>query len=109
MEKDQRFMDKDVSERARLRQGVVLGEELGAHPGRSAGRHGLERVHAGAYVASTQPVDIAVLLEAVRCARTDREWVVMGEAALWLYDVGDQPDRLVLGVPLGTSSPLSLQ
>lgn len=86
---------------ARARRGVVLAEDLGSHPSRAASRHGLESVHPGAYVASTQPVTFEVLLEAVRCASPDRNWVVMEQGALWLYGEGEPPEQLILGVPLG--------
>jgi hypothetical protein len=54
----------------------------------------------GAFVAATQPLDVTVLLRAVLCSRPDGDWVVMGEAALWLYDEAEPPSVLHLGVPL---------
>lgn len=74
---------------------------LGAHPGREAERRGLDRLNPGAFVAATQPIDVAVLLQAALCSRPEGNWLVMDEAALWLYEVAERPEVLHLGVPLG--------
>ena len=93
-------MDDGVRRKARARKGVVLASDLGDHPRRAATRDELVEIHPGAYVASTQPVDVSVLLAAVRAADGDRDWAAMEETALWLYGLRDLPDELVVGVPL---------
>ena len=94
-------MDEKTAAKARARKGVVVGAELGGHPGRTAARSSLRPVRPGAYVAETQPLDVPVLLAAVKLTAGDRLWVVMGAGALWLYGFRACPDQLVLGVPLG--------
>lgn len=94
-------MDSSAARSARGRRGVVLAQDLGTHPRRAAVRAGLVQVHPGAFVAETQPIDVPMLLAAVRSTRGDRNWVVMGAAALWLHGVARCPDSLLLGVPLG--------
>jgi hypothetical protein len=94
-------MDEQGRRAARDRSGVVLKQDLGTHPGRAADRAGMVELHPGAWVAATQPVDVSVLLAAVREANPDRDWAVMSSAALWLYGVLAMPERLVIGVPLG--------
>src|SRR3954470_5384704 len=88
-------MDEGVRRKARARQGVVLSEDLGDHPGRVARRDELVEVHPRAWVATTQPVDVEVLLSAISCADGDRDWVVMEEAALWIYGLTPLPEELV--------------
>lgn len=79
---------------------MVLNEDLGDHPGRTADRAGLVEVHPKAYVAGTQPVDAWVQLKAMVAADGHRDWAVMGDGALWLYGYADKPVAVVVGVGL---------
>jgi hypothetical protein len=92
-------MGPEGYETARARQGVVLRQELGDHPGRAARSAGLRRLHAGSYLAQTQPVSLAVHLAALVAQWGHREVFVLGRAALWLHGYGERPETLVLGVP----------
>lgn len=94
-------MDEYVRQQARDRHGLVLAQALGAHPARAAERAGLVRLRVNAYVAGTQPRDIATLLEAVRFTAGPRRWAVLGAGALWLYGLEDRPDQLSLGIQQG--------
>jgi hypothetical protein len=89
------------NELARQRRGLVLNTDLGTHPGRAALRRRLESVQRGAYVAATQPIDLRLHLEALVHTIPHREWVVMSEGALWLYELADPPEQLFLGIALG--------
>lgn len=76
------------------------GAVLGVHAARRAARDRLELLQPRVYVASTQPVDGPVLVEAVRQSVRVR-YALLGRAALWLHGVADppQPDQVVVGVP----------
>jgi hypothetical protein len=98
-------MDDQTASRARRRQGVVPASALGANAARAARRAGLVRAQRGAFVARTQPLDAGVQLAAVKTLVASlgpqKEWAVMGAAALWLHGVGQRPGELLVGVPLG--------
>ena len=90
-------MDEQVLARARARGGVVLGAEAGS--ARAARRAGLVLVQPRAYVAATQPVDAAVIAEAVRRSVPDDEWAFAGCTALWRYGVLSARTPVEVGVP----------
>jgi hypothetical protein len=85
---------------ARARDGVVLSGDLGKHPSRSAVRGGLQRLRRGAYIARTQSVDVAVQMRAVD--EVARDYVFLGATALWLYELGPEPQTVEVGVPHST-------
>ena len=82
---------------------MVRAGLLGDHPSRTAASARLEVVQPRVYVASTQPVDGAVLVEAVRQSVRIR-YAFLGQAALWLLGAAPQPapDQVLVGVPHST-------
>lgn len=72
---------------------------LGDHAARRAARERLDLVQPRVYVASTQPVDGSVAVEAVRQSVRIR-YALLGRTALWLYGVLDvpTPEQVVVGV-----------
>ena len=92
-------MEAGAVETALKRQGVVLLADLGPRPRHVAHAAGLRAIHAGVFLARTQPEGVAVHLAAVRAAWADREVYVLGQAALWLHGHGEPPSSVVLGVP----------
>lgn len=93
-----RRMDEQLQQRARRAQGVVTAQDLGGRPGRAAAAAGLEVVQPRVYVARTQPVDAAVLVEAVRQSVRTR-FAFLGRTALWLHGAGPAPGQVLVGVP----------
>ena len=85
---------------ARARDGLVVPADLGAHPGRSATRTGLERLRRGAFVARTQPIDALVQVRAID--EVARDYVLLGATALWMYDLGPAPATVEVGVRFST-------
>lgn len=96
-------LDDETNAKARRRRGVLLAEDLGTHPGRTAARLNLVPLHHDALVAATQPLTPPTLLASVRETTRNRRVVLLGEAALWLHGVCEAPAAIVLGVPLGSS------
>lgn len=90
-------MDEQVVARAQARGGVVLRAEAG--PVRTARRAGLVLVQPRVYVAATQPVDAALIAEAVRQSVTDDGWAFAGCTALWRYGVLGARTPVEVGVP----------
>jgi very-short-patch-repair endonuclease len=92
-------MDPHAVAAALAREGVVLLKDLGQSPRRTAWSSGLRELHAGVFLARTQPATVAVHLAAVEAAWSGREVFVLGPAAVWLHGYGEAPERLSLGVP----------
>lgn len=96
-------MDAHLQDLARQQQGVVAAAALGDHARRRAASARLEVVQPRVYVAQTQPVDAAVLLEALRQSVRIR-YALLGHAALWLHGAAGEPEpgQLLVGVPHST-------
>jgi hypothetical protein len=92
-------MDEAARQRARKRAGVVVRGDLGSQPRRAAVRAGLVRLQPGAFLAGTQPVDVAAQLAVVTEVWGDRDVYVIGAGALWLHGAGVRPAHLRLGIP----------
>lgn len=92
-------MDPLIAAEARDRAGVVRRTDLGGQPFREARRARLLQVHPGAFVAASQPVDLAVHLAVLRDVWGDRDVYATGATALWLHGAGEQPALLVVGIP----------
>jgi hypothetical protein len=95
-------MDPSTAAAARSRGGVVRRTDLGTHPARAAARAGLRQLHPGAFVATTQPVDLALHLAVLREVWGGRDVFAIGATALWLYGAGERPGRLVVAVRQGS-------
>lgn len=88
----------DLSAVARDQQGLVLSSQLGVAPARAAARRHLERLQPRVYIATTQPVGPVELLAAVR-ESVQGEYGFLADTALWLYELGDPPEVVRVGVP----------
>lgn len=85
-------------ERARQRGGIVLREDFSVNNvTRSAARAGLAPLQPGAWLASTTPVTVPLLVRGIATA-LDREHAFLGQTALWLYGVGGPPEVVRVGV-----------
>lgn len=93
-------MDESVRAAARDNYGIVGRADLGSSSGRAARRARLREVQPGAFLAHTQPYDVATQLASLQVSHPDGDWFVMTDAALWLYGIADLPARLEIGTPL---------
>lgn len=96
-------VDERAHGQARQQHGVVPASVLGPRPLRSATAAGLRVVQPRVYLAPTQPVDGAVLVEAVRQSVRTR-YAFLSQAALWLHGAGrpPAPSEVAVGVPHAT-------
>lgn len=91
----------DLGATARSQHGLVLSKQLGSSPGRVADRRHLVLLQPRVYIAETQPVGQLELVAAVRSS-VQSAYAFLGETALWLYELGEPPDVVQVGVPHGT-------
>ena len=92
-------MRPDAVERAREQHGVVPLADLGSHAVRDAPGLGLRRVQLRAYVAQTQPYDVATQLASLKVTHPSGWWLRSG-SALWVYGVADPPDQVEVAIEL---------
>lgn len=92
-------MRPESIEQARERQGVVPLSDLGSHAVRDAPGLGLRRVQLRAYVAQTQPYDVAAQLASLKVTHLKGWWLRAG-SALWVYEVADPPEHLEVAIEL---------
>lgn len=95
-------MNEDQVLRARKRAGVVARSQLVGRSSRVATRSGLREVQPGAFLARTQPYDVPAQLASLKVSYPGGGWTVMGEGALWLMGLAEQPATLTVGIPLAS-------
>ena len=90
-------MDPTRIAHAQQQHGLLTSAQLGAHPSRTAGRHGLVVVQPRVWAGQTQPIDVPAQVAAVAASVIGR-YALLDRGALWKHGLSAPPEVVRVGV-----------